>query len=170
MSGYIYYYLIIEKKEGELDMEYEIVNLDEKRIVGLTARTNNSAPDMNSVIGGLWDKLYNGGIYGNIKNKVNNKAIGVYSDYENNEHGDYDVTIGVEVSKGEDLPKGAVEKIISSGKYAKFTVKGNMVKAVQEFWENLWKMNIDRSYRYDFEEYESKDMEEATINIYISIN
>lgn len=60
-------------------MKYEIVNLEEKRIVGITARTNNSDPNMTKIIGGLWNKLYNNGVYNGIKNKVNNKAIGAYS-------------------------------------------------------------------------------------------
>lgn len=151
-------------------MKYEIVNLEEKRIVGITARTNNSDPNMTKIIGGLWNKLYNSGVYNGIKNKVNNKGIGVYYDYENNEYGEYSVMIGAEVSKGEDISQGAVEKVIDGGKYARFTIKGNMVKAVQEFWKELWRMNIDRSYKCDFEEYEMISMEEAIINIYISIN
>lgn len=150
-------------------MEYEIVTLKEKKIIGITARTNNSSPEMSTVIGGLWDKLYRGGIYNGIKNKVNYKAIGAYSDYESNENGEYSVTIGAEVSKVEDIPEGAVEKTIYGGKYAKFTVKGDMVKAVQEFWEKLWKMNLDRSYRCDFEEYQNDDMKNCIINIFISI-
>lgn len=150
-------------------MEYEIVTLKEKKIIGITARTNNSSPDMSAVIGGLWNKLYRGGIYGQIKNKANYKAIGAYSDYESNEHGDYSVTIGAEVSKVEDIPEGAVEKTIYGGKYAKFTVKGDMVKAVQEFWQKLWKMDLNRSYKCDFEEYQDENMDNAVINIYISI-
>lgn len=35
-----------------MNMEYEIVTLDEKTAVGITARTNNASPDMGAVIGG----------------------------------------------------------------------------------------------------------------------
>ena len=38
-------------------MNYEIVNLEEKRVVGLAARTNNQSPEMGAVIGGLWEKV-----------------------------------------------------------------------------------------------------------------
>jgi len=150
-------------------MEYEIVNLSEKKIIGIDARTNNMSEDMPNVIGGLWDKFFKGGIYSGIKNKLNYKSIGGYSDYASDAFGDYTATVGTEVNKFEDIPEGAVKKIIPEGKYAKFVVKGDRVKAVQDFWSKLWKMDINRSYKWDFEEYQDTNMKNATINIYISI-
>ena len=35
-------------------MNYEIVELKEKTIVGFTARTSNEDPQMGAIIGGLW--------------------------------------------------------------------------------------------------------------------
>ena len=35
---------------GGIFMEYEIVNLDEKILVGASANTSNSSPDMSNVI------------------------------------------------------------------------------------------------------------------------
>ena len=34
-------------------MEYEIVNLEEKKAVGISAVTNNKSPEMPKIIGGL---------------------------------------------------------------------------------------------------------------------
>lgn len=150
-------------------MEYEIVNLREKKIIGINARTNNMSPDMPVIIGGLWDRFFREGIFNNIKNKLNYKAIGAYSDYASKALGDYTVTIGTEVEKVEDIPEGAVEKIIPEGKYAKFIVKGDQVKAVQKFWARLWEMDLDRSYICDFEEYQDENMDNSTIHIYVSI-
>ncbi len=61
-------------------MNYEIVNLDKKTIVGVSAVTSNEDPKMGEVIGGLWEKLYMGGVNAAIKNKINEYAIGLYSD------------------------------------------------------------------------------------------
>ena len=47
-------------------MNYEIVTLPEKKAAGITARTNNHAPDMGSVIGGLWESFYAKGVYDSI--------------------------------------------------------------------------------------------------------
>ncbi len=46
-----------------MNMEYEIVTLNEKIAVGVSARTNNASPDMGAVIGGLWQRFFNEGIY-----------------------------------------------------------------------------------------------------------
>ena len=44
-------------------MEYEIVTLKEKIAVGIAARTNNLSPNPGAVIGGLWNRFYQEGIY-----------------------------------------------------------------------------------------------------------
>ena len=43
-------------------MNYEIVQLEEMKAVGIKARTNNTSPDMGAVIGGLWGIFYSQGI------------------------------------------------------------------------------------------------------------
>ena len=57
-------------------MNYETVNLTEKIMVGISARTNNSSPDMGEVIGGLWRKFYSEDMYTKIENKANQRACG----------------------------------------------------------------------------------------------
>ncbi|GKX31318.1 hypothetical protein SH1V18_37980 [Vallitalea longa] len=63
-------------------------------------------------------------------------------------------------------------KTINEGKYAKFTVKGDMVKAVGDVWAEIWKMDLNRKYDTDFELYhnDSEDMNNQTIDIFISLN
>ena len=63
-----------------LIMKYEIVRLEEKIAVGVSARTNNMSPDMGAVIGGLWNRFYNEGIYASIPGKAGKKALGIYTD------------------------------------------------------------------------------------------
>ena len=69
-------------------MKYEIVNLEEKFVVGISARTNNNSADMSNIITGLWTSFFKDGIYQSIQNKVNHKTLGVYTEYENNENDD----------------------------------------------------------------------------------
>lgn len=145
-------------------MKYEVVNLEEKIIAGISAETSNNSPKMTEVIGNLWTELYQGGISQSIKNKVNSYAIGLYSDYSGD---NYTVTAGNEVSKAENGE--LTVKVISAGRYAKFSVHGNMVTAVAEAWSEIWKMNLDRSFTGDFEEYLNSDNENADIDIYIAL-
>lgn len=145
-------------------MNYEIVNLDQKIIVGVSAVTSNDDPEMGEVIGSLWEKLYQDGISAIIKNKVNEYTIGLYSDYIGDK---YCVTVGAEVSKPENSE--LVVKTIVAGKYAKFSVHGHMQKAVAMAWSEIWKMDLNRSFAGDFEEYLNSDFENGDINIYIAL-
>lgn len=145
-------------------MEYEIVNLEEKKAVGISAVTNNKSPEMPKIIGGLWDEFYKK-VYGEINDKANNKSIGMYHKYQPN--GDYTVSICAEVNS---TNQNYEVITIPSGKYAKFIVKGNAVTAVQEFWQKVWNMNLDRSFVCDFEEYQAgDDMDNMEIHMYISL-
>lgn len=56
-------------KGDKIIMEYEIVNLPEKTAVGISARTNNFSPDMCKIIGNLWKRFFEEGIFFGIKNK-----------------------------------------------------------------------------------------------------
>lgn len=145
-------------------MDYEMVTLQEKTIVGVSAVTGNSDPKMGEVIGGLWEKLYQGGVNSAIKNKVNEYAIGLYSDYTADQ---YCVTAGNEVSKAENTD--LTIKTIPAGKYAKFSVHGHMEKAVAKAWNEIWQMDLDRSFTADFEEYKSADYENCDIDLYIAL-
>lgn len=145
-------------------MKYEIVELKEKIVVGVSAITSNDATDMGDVIAGLWEKLYKDGVNNIIKNKVNEFAIGLYSDYSGDQ---YTVTAGNEVSVAENNELSV--KIIPAGKYAKFSVHGDMVTAVAEAWYKIWEMDLDRSFTGDFEEYLNSDWENGDIDIYIAL-
>lgn len=145
-------------------MNYEVVNLEEKIVVGVSAVTGNADPMMGKTIGELWEKLYQGGVNAQIKNKVNEYAIGLYSDYQGDK---YTVTAGNEVSKAENADLSV--KVIPAGKYAKFTLHGHMEKAVAEAWGEIWSTELDRSFTGDFEEYLTCDVENCDINIYIAL-
>jgi len=151
-------------------MNYEIVNLQKKTVVGLTIRTKNSDPNMTKDIGGLWEKFYSQGIFASIPNKSNANAIGLYTNYESDATGAYDLTVCCEVDSQERLPANLDVITIPAGKYAKFVVYGGM-QAVGAFWSELWQMKLNRKYGCDFEEYQDcGDMEHMEISIYISLN
>lgn len=145
-------------------MNYDVVTLEEKIVVGVSTKTSNEDPEMGEKIGKLWVELYQGGINAGIKNKVNDYAIGLYSDYSSN---GYTVTAGNEVSKAENEELST--KVIPAGRYAKFSIHGHMETAVTKAWGEIWSMDLDRSFTGDFEEYLNSDFENAEIDIYIAL-
>lgn len=151
-------------------MKYETIVLQKKMVAGIAARTKNSDPTMPVVISGLWNQFFQGGIYEQIPNKVNQKSLGIYSDYETDYNGAYRIFVGCEIEQAATLPlKDTSFTTIPAGIYAKFIVRGNMQQAVADFWKELWEMNLDRSYVCDFEEYQNNSIEDAEIHIYISL-
>lgn len=152
-----------------MDMTYKIVELPETSVVGLCARARNDDPEMGAVIGGLWQKLFQEGIFFAIPNPADDHSIGMYDAYETDMTGPYDVTIGRRVTEAQPLP-GTVVKTIPAGKYAEFVIRGDIQKAVGEFWMEVWKMPLDRAYTADFEEYWPEVAgEEQEIHVFLAL-
>lgn len=147
-------------------MKYEIVELEEKIIEGIEIRTTNENGKSMQDIGKTWQELFTNGVYEKIKNKLNNKTIGLYTDYEGDFTKPYIFIAGAEVSKKTDNCK-----IIEKGKYAKFVIIGDVQNSVGQTWQEIWNMDLKRKYTCDFEEYQnnSKNMQNQEIHIYIAL-
>ena len=148
-------------------MEYKVIELEEKLVSGIEVRTNNFSENVYEVIGGLWEKFYFE-TYNKIENKVNGRSLGTYTEYENDEKGDYTMMTACEISSS-DKNNDMIIKKIPAGKYAVFTIRGDVRTEVGKFWEQLWNMKLDRTFICDYEEYCEGTMEDCLINIYIGI-
>lgn len=153
-------------------MDYKIVELAEKTVVGITARTNNSSPEMSAVISGLWKRFFEEA-YGKISDKANPYTLGIYTDYSSDEKGDYTLMCACEVTSENGNEMFEVKKI-PAGKYAEFEIVGDMdteaqFKEIDRLWRELWGMDLERSFVYDFEEYRSADPNRADVHIYIGL-
>lgn len=149
-------------------MDYEIVELKEKILSALEpVRLSNLDTEISKKIELVWHNFSKK--CNEVENKITHKPICTYSNYESNEKGEYDISIGYEIESNPPLKEGWVRKTIPAGKYAKFIVKGNMVKEVSNFWRIIWKMDLPRKFECDFEECQNMDMLNAEVHIYISI-
>ena len=151
-------------------MKYEVVTLSEKKVVGKSIRTTNQEGKAIKDIGEMWQAFIGGGLYEKIENKCDGKGIGLYTEYEGDATAPYTFMCGCEVCSVEDKAQFDI-KTIPAGKYAKFTVKGDMVQVVGEAWGKIWGMDLDRKFESDFEVYhnDSEDMKNQTIDLFISI-
>ena len=77
-------------------MKYEIVEIKEKTLVGFKARVKDDET-MSEKISNLWEKLYSKKGVQNIKDRINDNAIGVYYNYSNENDFEYDCLTGCEV-------------------------------------------------------------------------
>ena len=153
-----------------MDMSYQIVELEEKTVVGLTARMRNDAPECGAAIGALWRRLFEEGIFFAVPHPADDHSIGLYDAYETDMTGPYDVTIGRAVTDAAERPAGTAVKTIPAGRYAEFVVRGDVQRAVGEFWTEVWKLPLDRADTADFEEYwPEAEGEEQEIHVFLSL-
>ena len=152
-------------------MKYEIVELEEKIVEGIEVKTTNENGKSIQDIANMWQTFFMKGIYDNIENKVNVKTIGLYTDYEKDYTKPYNFVVCTEVSENSKNVGNRVVKVIPKGKYAKFVIHGDVQNSVGQAWQEIWKMDLNRKYTCDFEEYQnnSKDMQNQEIHIYIAI-
>ena len=143
------------------------LNIDEKIIAGICINTNNKKASID--ISKLWNEFFSSNIVSKIKNKKPDSFIyGVYSDYQSDLNGNYNITAGVEIPKSEIKNNNIVK--IKKGKYLLFENKGTLPDIVIQTWKTIWSYfeehkDIKRDYTSDFEVYES----DKNIKIYISI-
>lgn len=151
-------------------MDYTIVEFEETRVIGLVDRTANEAPDCGAKIGALWQKALVEGEAFKIAD-ANIDPYGSYGLYYNYDFSDnsYDVMVGC-ASDTSDILSGMQALTIPAGKYAKFSMQGDVVKDVSDFWNAIWEVELPRSYAVDFEAYyPGEDMQNAKIDIFISL-
>lgn len=151
-------------------MKYEIVELEEKVVSGIEIKTTNQDKKCIQDIEKTWQKLFSEGIYEKLQNKLNDKTIGLYTEYERDYTKPYTFIAGAETRQNVESNDEIVSKIIPKGKYAKFVITGDVKNAVGQAWKEIWNMDLKRKYTCDFEEYQnnSKDMQQE-IHIYIAI-
>ncbi len=141
------------------------------RVAGLRVRTLNSAEQDSSTarIGPMWQRFFTEGLYETIANKTpNSRVYGVYSNYESDASGSFDVLAGVAV----DAPAGDHPSIdVQGGQYLVFDAQGAMPGAVIEAWGRVWGFfaahpQVKRRFVTDFEVYTGPDSVAVHIGIF----
>ena len=136
-------------------------------VAGIAVRTSNTE-EMNPAIarlGALWGRFFSESWERKLPSRGDDGRIyGVYSNYESNEHGAFDVTAGVAVADAvaaQAVP-GAVRIDIEAGDYLVFTGQGDMPQMVIDTWIRIWgyfgsNPQVQRRFGTDFEAYEGPE-------------
>jgi len=140
-------------------------HIDDFHVAGLSTRTSNRDERDPQIarIGPLWDRFFDERIYEKTPHRLPDmRLFSVYSAYETDAHGAFDVTTGVAVSSGTSAIR------IEGGDYLVFTAKGQMPQLVLAVWSTIWQYfrdhpEVERRYRSDFEAYSGP--EEVAVHI-----
>ncbi|MCE4052487.1 GyrI-like domain-containing protein [Pseudomonas sp. Au-Pse12] len=139
-------------------------------VAGLQVRTLNAAERQadSARIGPMWQRFYVEGLFDKIGPRQTDSFVyGVYSNYESDASGHFDVTAGVALSGDcAEYPSVAIQ----GGEYLAFSARGAMPDCVIQAWGLIWAYfqdnpQVRRAFATDFEVYSSAD----SVAIYIGI-
>ena len=136
-------------------------------VAGITIRTTNAA-EFNPATGkiaGLWGRFFSEGLFDTLPGKLAESPVyGVYSNYESDYLGAFDVTAGVATTQ----PEGQLA--LQAGTYLVFKGAGPMPQTVLQTWGTVWQYfqsnpDVKRTYCTDYEAYLGTD----TVEIHIGV-
>ncbi|BCK33303.1 hypothetical protein VCSRO96_3123 [Vibrio cholerae] len=146
-----------------------ISEMDSFDVTGFVIRTTNAdeVSPSTAKIGELWARFY-----ANAAPKLNEKSkvFGLYTNYESDFTGAFDVIACSDTLSPEILPD-SVKVTVASGKYVTFSSTGEMPQVVIELWGDVWRYfgsescPYKRAYTTDFEYYKSASEVEISIAI-----
>ena len=147
-------------------------------VAGIRVRTCNR-DEMNPAIaqlGGLWNRFFSESWERRLPGRGDDGRIyGVYSGYESDQHGAFDVTAGVALAEAaaapvEQVAPGAVSVAIEPGDYLVFRGQGEMPQMVIDTWLRVWEYfaqnpQLRRRFGTDFEAYAGPDQVAVHIGV-----
>src|SRR5215475_7516865 len=94
-------------------------------VVGIEGRTSNARElSGEGVIGRFWGRLIQEQLLNQIPNRVDDRIVAVYNDYESNKDGEYTFLLGARVHMPTKAPDGMGSCAIAAGNYGLFTAQG----------------------------------------------
>ncbi len=150
----------------------EKAKLPDFKLIGLKLdrKTTNEGGQSNIECGNLWKKFETENFARRIPNKLSDEIYAVYFDYEGDHTQPFSYFIGCRVEIDTEAPQGMDSLTIPEQSYTKVMAKGKMPDCLSNTWQDIWRSNIERSYRHDFEIYDdrSKDWSHAEVDIFVS--
>ena len=163
----------IHRFERTRTMQYEIVELPERTIVGPTIRTSNNSPEEVAAIGQLWGRFMGEGMDRTIpETRVEPYGcFGLYYDYDMSDMG-YTMLVGCETPA--DAPEDHRRRPLREDRHPRRAIRGgDCVASVAKAWEEIWadeELTAQRAYTVDFEAYlPGENTPCADIDVYVAL-
>lgn len=150
----------------------QTVQIDAFKLIGISVRTSNANGQSAKDIGELWNTFMSENILQKIPNRIDDAVYSVYTNYEGDHTKPYDTILACKVSTLDEIPEGMVGQAFDSGSYVKVVSKGDLREGlVYNAWLDIWKMDINRNYRADFEVYgpKAQNPKDAEVEIYVGV-
>jgi predicted transcriptional regulator YdeE len=151
-------------------MDVKLREVQPFSVSGLQVRTRNAAEQQldTARIGPMWERFFVEDIFDKIAHKQPDSFMyGVYSNYESDASGHFDVTAGVAVTAPSE---GFAQIQVEGGDYLVFSAKGAMPDSVIQAWGFIWAYfednpQVRRKFATDFEVYTGPESAAVYIGI-----
>ena len=151
-------------------MKPSIQTIESLQVAGLPIRTNNAVEQTAAgQIPALWSNFFAQDLFGIDERIQGTPVYGVYTNYESDHTGDFDVVAGVKVTAA---PTTHLQTVtINAGDYLVFATKGEMPQRIIDGWMAVWayfddkNAPFERLYTTDFEQM----IDENDIKIFIAV-
>jgi predicted transcriptional regulator YdeE len=150
-------------------MEYDICDAPELRVIGTTIRTRNA--DAQRDIGSAWHRFFEQRLAETIPGRVDGHTLlGIYTDYESDETGEYTFMIGAPVTQVDHVPPGMEARVFPAQRVARFVARGLMPHVVIETWQAIYASGLERTFTVDHERHDTrKPGAETRIEICVAV-
>lgn len=146
-------------------------------LLGICTRTTNAEEaGPRGKLPGLWEAFFKSGLESALEITNPHRIYALYTDYENDVNGAYNVVIGYEARGGVPDRDSYVHAVIPAGKYKVFTSgRGAAHEVVPRAWAEIWdyfqESPEERTYTGDYELYDStqSNADGIVVQIYIAV-
>lgn len=142
------------------------------QVAGLTVRTTNKDNRAAQDIGGLWQQFFKTDLRQQLGTARQGETIYVlYTNYESDYKGFYDVVVGYEVNALNSSLEGVQLYTIPQGHYRELDASGKTIETIPAAWNEIWQQDWPRTYEVDYEQYQFDDQKpmHADAKIYIGV-
>jgi predicted transcriptional regulator YdeE len=169
--------LLIAGYVSSQDMDLLKLHVDSFTVAGISIRTSNARESTaEAQIPKLWNRLSNENYVRRIPNRVDDRVVALYTDYESGKDGLYTYILGAKVSSKKDLPAEFVARDVAAGQYAMFTEQGGPPpRMTVDLWKRIWSLEkpggLVRAYKTDYEVHygPADDVAKSHVDIYIGL-
>ena len=141
-------------------------------VIGIKIRTTNQEMQAAKDIPALWEQFMSQNIIEKIPNKESDDVYAIYTNYESDYTGAYDMIIGCKTYSLSEVPENMCALKISANSYEEFIAEGKLNdNIVYNKWMEIWQTDLNRKYEADFEIYPENVLpsENTKVPIYISV-
>ncbi|MCP5469275.1 MAG: effector binding domain-containing protein [Chlamydiales bacterium] len=131
-------------------LEYNVVKKEAQHFIGLPVRITDPERAIDW-ISALWDRFYRELVFLDIPNRKTDDIYGIYTDYAGDYTKPYTLIAACEVNSVEKVPEGLIAHTSPAQSYAHFEVIGAFPDNLIDKWGEVWKSDLKRTYKSDFE-------------------